>query len=168
VLYATIWVALTLFAASETAKRSARAGRLRPSVALTLALSGAVLCALHMAVAIVLHHGGSHAAAVLATALQTQSVYGLNWGGGVYVNYLFLGVWIADAWSWWHRFPRAYPPRVAFVLRGFYLVILANAAVVFASPSRRLVGLALIGWLLWAWRPADTLGSRATDHVSPG
>jgi hypothetical protein len=38
-------------------------------------------------------------------------------------------------------------------LRAFYLIVLVNAAVVFAAPSRRVTGVILISVLLWIWRP---------------
>jgi hypothetical protein len=35
--------------------------------------------------------------AVLETARQTDAVYGVSWGGGVYVNYLFVAAWLTEA-----------------------------------------------------------------------
>jgi hypothetical protein len=74
----------------------------------------------------------------------------------VYVNYVFLAVWAAEA-LWWRFDPRAYfarPAWLAMVTRVFYLTILLNAAVFFVPAARRYVGLGLIGCLLWAWRPS--------------
>jgi hypothetical protein len=39
------------------------------------------------------------------------------------------------------------------VLRGFYAVILVNAAIVFASVERRALGVLLVVALGWTWRP---------------
>jgi hypothetical protein len=68
------------------------------------------------------------------------------------VNYLFLGVWLADAW-WWRASPRGYirPAAITWSLRAFYMIILFNAAVIFAAGWRRLLGLALLSWLSRAW-----------------
>ncbi|HEX2457325.1 MAG TPA: hypothetical protein VHI99_26740, partial [Vicinamibacterales bacterium] len=90
-----------------------------------------------------------------ATAEQTAAVYGIRWGGGVYVNYVFLAVWLAEA-AWWRTNAAGYlsrPMLVTSVLRTFYLIVLVNAAVVFAAPSRRVAGVILISVLLWIWRP---------------
>ena len=43
---------------------------------------------------------------MLETARQTAAVYGVAWGGGVYVNYLFVGVWLAEL-LWWRVDPAA-------------------------------------------------------------
>ncbi len=37
--------------------------------------------------------------------------------------------------------------------RAFSLIVLVNAAVVFAAPSRRIMGTMLIAALIWTWRP---------------
>ena len=62
--------------------------------------AGLVACVAHILIAMAYRHGWSHEAAVLETARQTAAVYGLAWGGGVYVNYLFVGVWLAEI-AWW-------------------------------------------------------------------
>jgi len=49
----------------------------------------------------------SHWAAYRETARQTVELYGVPWGGGLYLNYLFTFVWLLDiaaAWlkpDWW-------------------------------------------------------------------
>jgi hypothetical protein len=100
-------------------------------------------------------HGWSHQAAVLDTARQTAEVFGVAWGGGVYVNYAFVAIWLAEL-SWWRMDPDRYlrqAPWARWALRTFYLVIVFNAAVVFAAPDRRLAGVAVVAALLaaWAW-----------------
>ena len=64
-------------------------------------------------------------------------------------------MWLAEL-SWWRTDPSRYlrQPRWArWALRTFYLVIVFNAAVVFAAPDRRLAGVAVTAALLaaWAW-----------------
>jgi hypothetical protein len=44
---------------------------------------------LHVACAFEYYHHWSHANAYAATARQTAAVVGLDWGGGLYVNYAF-------------------------------------------------------------------------------
>jgi len=151
-LYATIWFSVLLFVLGEGGKREGRPCRW----AWHLWAFGAVLCAVHMLLAMGIRHGWSHQSAIESTAAQTQAVYGLNWGGGVYVNYAFLAVWIAEL-IWWRASPAAFFSRPSFAtwsLRTFYLIVLFNAAVVFASGFRALAGLLLIASLLWIWRPA--------------
>ena len=58
-------------------------------------LGGAVFF-FHVVGAFAAFHNWSHQAAVEHTALQSMRVTGLEAGWGIYVNYLFLVVWIAD------------------------------------------------------------------------
>jgi hypothetical protein len=140
-LYATIWIALVLFVAGE------RRGR----PALLASALGWILTVVHVVVALGGVHGWSHDAAVAAAARQTAAVYGIAWGGGTFVNYVFLLVWAIDL-ARRSRAPDA--PRAApLVLRAFYFVFLMNAAVIFAVGWRRALGAALMLALLWMWRP---------------
>jgi hypothetical protein len=109
-----------------------------------------------MAIALDVRHGWSHQSALEATARQTAAVYGIEWGGGVYVNYLFVIIWLAEAW-WWRMDPKSYArksPVLAWTLRAFYFIVIVNAAIVFAGPARRIAGAILVTCLIWAWRPA--------------
>jgi hypothetical protein len=150
----TSWAAVTLFVAGEAGKRPAwRGGRAR-AWALPAWSAGALLCGIHMLLALGLRHHWSHGEALSATAAQTEAVFGVAWGGGVYVNYLFLGVWTGEA-LWWAMRPEAYFSRSRWVTaatRVFYLVILVNAAVVFVPWTRRPLGLLLVAALAWSWR----------------
>jgi len=151
-LYATVWLALILFVVGELGKRAwshGRAGRL----ASTLWLGGALLCAIHIVVAFAGPHRWSHDAAIRETARQTEAVYGIDFGGGIYLNYLFVVVWTIEAW-WWRTRPAQYldrPRAVAWALRAFYFVVIANAAIVFATPIGRFMGVPLVALLLWTW-----------------
>ena len=89
----TIWIALALFVAGEFEARTSRS--LQP-VARGLFLLGALICVVHIVLAMSNVHGWHHAAAIEATAEQVNAVYGVRWGGGLYVNYVFTAVWIAD------------------------------------------------------------------------
>ena len=48
-------------------------------------------------------HHWSHDAAIAHTARQTAALTGLDWGGGLYVNYAFIALWVGDAMLWWSR-----------------------------------------------------------------
>src|SRR5687767_13213248 len=95
----TIWVAVvgyaagaTVFALSRGRGGWARAARLAWTVACA-ALLAHVACAFHF------YHGWGHGAAYLDTARQTNEVFGLDWGGGLYVNYALMAGWVMDV-SW--------------------------------------------------------------------
>ena len=102
------------------------------------------------------------------TARQTAAVYGINWGGGVYVNYFFVAAWLIEAW-WWRAYPSLYFGRrraITWALRAFYFVIIVNAAVVFASVPRRALGVVLVGALVWIWRPGPGVDSSALNRIT--
>ena len=160
-MLATIWLALAGFVAGHAGISRQRQTGLAPVWAWPVWCLGLAACGVHIAVAMAFHHHWSHAAAVLETARQTEAVYGLAWGGGVYVNYLFVAVWLAEL-VWWRVDPRRYlgqRPWSIWTVRAFYLVIVVNAAVIFAAPDRRLAGVVVTAALLAAWaggrRPAS-------------
>jgi hypothetical protein len=153
-LYWTIWIALLLFCAGEIGQRDLDAGRI-PALWTWWAFSaGALLCVVHVTIAMATRYGWSHEAALVATARQTSAVYGLNWGGGLYVNYVFVAVWLHEVWRW-RRGPSGAgrAPFAAWTTRAFFFVIILNGAVIFAGGARRLVGGLIVLWLLWIWRP---------------
>jgi len=133
----TIWIALALFVAGEFR---------RP----WLFLAGGILAAAHLAWAMQDVYGWDHGAAIDATARQTQAIFGVDWGGGVFVNYAFVGVWIADAIARIAA-PALRTRAVTWTLRAFYFVVIANAAVIFASPGRRWAGLVICVLIAVAW-----------------
>jgi hypothetical protein len=159
-MYATIWIALILFCIGEVGRRDRDAGRAAAPLTWWASATGALICAVHIAIAMEVVHGWSHQAAVAATARQAAAVYGLNWGGGIYANYAFVGLWVFEVWRW-----RANPipagarsPVTVWAIRIFYLIMILNAAVIFAAGPRRLAGVAIVAGLLWLWRPAILAG----------
>jgi hypothetical protein len=155
-LFITIWLALLALTAAEAGRRPAFSGRAPAGWLDTVSFAGLALLVVHIALAYAVRHGWSHDAAVRATAAQTAAVYGLDWGGGIYVNYLFTLVWAVDAWQW-SAAPgaaAARPPAIHRALRVFYGVIIVNAAVVFVPGLRRYLGVAVVLALIWIWRPA--------------
>ena len=119
-----------------------------------------MLCAAHMAIALGWHHRWNHDAAVEQTARQTLETFGVASGAGIYVNYLFLTMWLVEA-GWWLADAQGYARRpwwLTSALRVFYFVVIANAAVVFASFPAQLLGVVLVAALLWAWRPSGAAG----------
>ena len=147
-LYLTIWLALILFVVGETGRSLSRQSR-PPDWAWWTFSIGLVLALVHTVLAFEQVHHWVHADAVAATARQTAAMFGVAVGWGVYVNYVFYAVWLADA-VWWRRSPdlSRRPAVVSWSLRGFYLLIILNAAVIFAAGPRRILGLVLVGWLV--------------------
>ena len=156
-LFVTIWLALAAFTAAEAGRRPAFSGRAPARWLDAVSLAGLALLIVHIALAYAVRHGWSHDAAVRATAAQTATVYGLDWGGGIHVNYLFALVWAIDAWQWSvsSAAAAARSPAIQWALRAFYGVIIVNGAIVFVPASRRLLGVAVVLALVWIWRPAS-------------
>ena len=104
-----------------------------------------------MVVAMAEHHGWSHAAAVAETARLTGQVYGVAWGGGVYVNYAFLVAWLAVLLRWKASRSSHLPAWLTWTWRIAVLVVVSNAAIVFAAPARQLVGAIMTAGLVISW-----------------
>jgi len=117
--------------------------------------AGCCLMWLHTACAFHFVHGWSHSAAYAATAAETAAMAGLNWGGGLYVNYLFLIIWTLDAAWWWLQPPRAARPLwVDAGVHGFLAFVAINGAIVFADGLARWLGVAGLVTLtsIWLWQ----------------
>lgn len=160
---ATIWTALTLYAAGEYRRtRRPPASWARPAW-----LFGAVFYLAHVATAFAAHHDWSHAAAYAYTAAQTEAFVGLRWGGGLWLNYAFTAVWVGEA-IWWQAWPARHARRSPLwtpVLRGVFAFMIASGAVVFVSGPRRVLGIAILAALIWAWRSA---GPRTPRPIPTG
>lgn len=145
----TIWAALALYTAGEYGR-----ARWPPAVwARPAWLLGGLFYLGHVAVAFGLHHHWSHAAAYAYTAAQTDAYFGLDWGGGLWVNYAFTFVWVAEG-LWWQLAPASYarrPPALTTAVRAVFLFMIANGAVVFVDGPRRLIGIGVVAALIGIW-----------------
>jgi hypothetical protein len=102
-----------------------------------------VLCAFGF-----IHHW-SQAEAYAFVAAQTAAVTGLDWGGGLYVNYAFTLVWLVDVcWRWTLRPP---PRWLAWSADAFLAFIVVNATVVFATGFSRWLGIVACVLLAVIW-----------------
>jgi hypothetical protein len=113
---------------------------------------GAALTLAHVVAVFHYIHGWSHAAAVEHTARQTASLTRLSWGGGIWVNYAFIALWIGDALSWW-RDRLSYEGRSALArdaLLAVFVFMFVNAGIVFAQGTARAVGTAAVATALLA------------------
>lgn len=159
-LYGPAWLSLSAWAASECAVSAGRERLARGAWS-----AGALALLAHTLLAFHLRHAWSHAAALRHTALQTESVTGLDWSGGLYVNYAFVALWIVDAAVWWtaplrHR---GRSPLRRRLIRGAFLFMFANGAIVFARGPVRALGALAICLVLWSWYRAP--GADPQPHV---
>ncbi|HYO80543.1 MAG TPA: hypothetical protein VES20_04010 [Bryobacteraceae bacterium] len=95
---------------------------------------------LHVAFAYHIFYQWSHSIAYRETARQTAELFGVGWGGGLYLNYLFTMLWSAECAASWvplaHR-NRAII-RARFVVHAFLTFMVLNATVVvWVLRSRR-------------------------------
>ncbi len=126
----TIWtarVAAALYAIELTLMARHQWSRAR-AVA-TLAVS---IYLLHVWAAFEFFYRWSHSFAYRETAKQTAELFGVDWGGGLYLNYLFSVVWLADCiWWWLHQDPRrTMSLRVSVAVHAFLVFMFVNATFV--------------------------------------
>ena len=138
----TVRLALLLYAATLALRLAAPTRR---GAARLLWTAGCLLFLAHVAAAFHFFHGWSHADAYAETALQTRAMTGTDWGGGLYLNYLFAFAWAADVlWSWWggtERYARR-PLWVDGALHAFMSFMAFNGTVVFEQGAVRWAGVA--------------------------
>jgi hypothetical protein len=148
---ATILASLAAYAAAEYLWFRHRAVAFHARALLWTA--AAALCIVHAAIAFEVRHDWSHDAAWAQTAAQTAAVTGLDWGGGLYVNYAFLVLWAADVvWLW--SSPRSYlhrPAVISTAVSAFVLFMFINGAVVFVRGPARVAGAIAVAVVMWAW-----------------
>ena len=129
---------------------------------------GVALALVHVLLAFQLIYAWNHEAAVAATVKQAVERFGWGWRGGIYVNYGFLTLWLADV-TWWWLAPLSRAARPAGIEKArfaLFTFMFLNGAVVFASGTGRLIGIASV---TVAFLASLTRGrrSRAQLNVSP-
>ena len=148
----TVRIALLLYFAALIGPRS---------TARTLYTLGLLFYLTHVAAAFHFFHHWSHTNAYIETARQTNALFHLNWGGGLYFNYAFSLLWLIDA-IWWWTAPEARPERVqrvewaynhrpawlAATIHGFIAFMAFNATVIFAHGPVRWIAAAAFAILL--------------------
>jgi hypothetical protein len=158
----TIWITIVLYmfglviiAISSSSGRRAQ----RDSVARIIWTMAVFSLIAHVACAFQFYHGWSHESAYSETARQTKDVVGLNWGGGLFINYLFTIGWIIDLAWWWRCGLDSYrqrPWQLVAAWHGFLIFIIFNSTVVFKESTVRWVGLSICLILCIAWLFAVT------------
>jgi hypothetical protein len=130
-----IWTARLAVAAYLTAIGMFLAGKSRRSVRIVRTAGFAIFC-LHVMAAFHFVHHWSHAAALQHTAEQTKELFGWNWGGGIWFNYLFLVLWGVDVLFGWVRLASRDSTdnrlsKFSLVIHLYMAFIVLNATVVF-------------------------------------
>jgi hypothetical protein len=114
-----------------------------------------LLLIVHVLSAFHFEHGWSHAAALRHTAEQTAGVTGIDWGGGLYFNYAFLILWLADVAVLWRsdsiQQSTGRQSNLRRITNLACVFTVVNATVVF-GPSWWIWPLALVGTLLFVVR----------------
>ena len=108
----------------------------------------------HVAWSLGVVHGWSQQAAFDETARRTAETVGFGFGGGLYVNYIFLLVWGADVTYWWIAGLESYEHRrtwIEWCVLAFLAFIVFNATVVFATGFSRWLGIVGCVVLPLAW-----------------
>ncbi|HKV33247.1 MAG TPA: hypothetical protein VJP89_02970 [Pyrinomonadaceae bacterium] len=108
----------------------------------------------HFVCAFNFYHAWSHESAYVDTARQTADVFKINWGGGLFINYALLLVWIGDVTWWWFAGVRSYRRRpwlLMLIWHGFLIFIICNATVVFKDGLTRWVGVFVCLSLILSW-----------------
>ncbi len=164
VVVLTIWTALLLYTAGEYGRtRRPAAAWARP-----VWLLGTATYLAHVAAAFAAHHGWSHADAYAYTAARTEALLGLAWGGGLWVNHAFTVLWVGEA-LWWRTRPGSYARRSrawTTAVRGAFLFMIVNGAVVFVDGPRRWLGVAIVAVLFAIWR-VDGRANGTSVHPNP-
>jgi len=164
----TVWLALAAYATGASAYLLSRGRRSWDAVARTAWTIGCAGILIHAACAFHFYHNWSQAAAYRETARQTAEVTGLDWGGGLFINYALIAGWIIDA-AWWRRGLEVYrsrPPWLSVAWHGFLIFVIFNATVVFKNGPLRWIGLGLCLWLACLWLRATgskRRGARKTN-----
>ena len=99
-------------------------------------------------------HAWSHTLAYGDTARQTAEVFGIDWGGGVFINYAVALLWAGDVVWWWIAGLSSYRRRpwlLTLIWHGFLIFIIFNATVVFGHGLTRGLGLIVSLVIVLSW-----------------
>ena len=111
-----------------------------------------LLAAIHVGLAFHFVYGWNHETAVAETARQSAERFGVGWRGSIYVNYVFLAIWLADV-CWWWAAPASHGSRsIRFEIARLatFVFMFVNGAIIFASGIGRLAGIAAVAAVLLA------------------
>jgi len=162
----TVWAALCAYglgAGMMLARRNPDAEW--RAVARAVWTAGCAFFLAHVVCAFQFYHHWSHTEAYLETAERAAKLTGWHSGSGLYLNYLFAAIWVADTlWQW--IAPRGCERRPAWVvnaLHTFFLFMIFNGTVVFGHGFARWLGVVLCAGLgvLWIRKSARGIAPAA-------
>lgn len=163
----TVWAALCGYAVGAAMQLVAREDRRHQALARWAWTAGCCALLLHLVCAFHFYHGWSQTSAYLETARQTRAVTGLGWGGGLFINYIFIAAWVADVLLWWRSLEayRQRPLPLVIAWHGLFLFMVFNATVVFKTGVMRWLGLLLcLGLSLLWWFSRAGRALNRTNH----
>jgi hypothetical protein len=95
-------------------------------------MAALILHLVHVYCAFEYFYAWSHTIAYRETARETLQLFGLNFGGGLYLNYAFTVLWSADC-AWWWANPESYDARpkvVSISLHTFIAFMVVNGTII--------------------------------------
>lgn len=129
--------------------------------------AGLAAFAIHVAGAFQGFYQWNHGVALVETARQTAEMTGWNSGAGLWFNYLFGLVWLADALFWWGGGDQRYfsrPRWISLLLHGFFVFMIFNGAVIFVENPGRWIGISIFVGLAALWLHAKIHRRSASDQ----
>jgi len=146
---ATIAAALAMVGLSWTTLLSGVNAPRRQKIARWAWTLGFAFYLAHVGCAFAFVHHWSHVDATWHTVLRTYELTGWLWPGGIWINYFFTLLWGADVIYWWSRLDRydGRPARLRWFVHAFFVFMIFQAGVVFASGATRwatLAGLSMV------------------------
>ena len=158
----SVWLALVLWLASECLALNPKKLRLRRWL---FGLSAAVFLA-HVILSFHVFYDWSQTTALADVRRQTRDVTGLEWSIGLWINYAFAALWLAEAlWLCLAPIRHAERPRsVTWLVRGIFWFMAFNGAFVFVKGPQRWLGFMLCLSVIAAWATERKL-ARAKSNV---
>jgi len=148
---ATIWISIIAYTVGCLVFALSRCHDWVTRRAWTIACASLIA---HYVFAFQFFHAWSHSSAYADTARQTAEVFSVDWGGGIFINYALLLLWVIDVAWWWFAGSEAYRRRAWWITiswHAFLIFIIFNATVVFKDGLQRWVGLVLCLVLCLSW-----------------
>ena len=109
---------------------------------------GCLWFTLHVVAAFHFIHHWSHSHTIESTARRTAEMTGWNSGVGLYVNEMFLFLWITDTILWWHDLSWTNNRGIYWGIQSIFAFLMFQATVVFGPPFWKPVGFLLIVMIL--------------------
>jgi hypothetical protein len=149
--HSTIWISIFAYALGCVVFATARDRDRWVRLAWTIGCAALVA---HFISAFQFYHSWSQSSAYHETARQTAAVVGLNWAGGLFINYAVAILWTSDIAWWWFAGLKSYRRRpwlLTMLWHGFLVFIIFNATVVFKDGLTRWIGLLVCLSLCLSW-----------------